>query len=67
MSRIVIDKLNRRINLADLEIDGERVTIKAENLPDDAVAGDVLKFKIDHEQTNLIREQIRDTEDKLFK
>lgn len=68
MSRIVVDSICEKTNMASIEIGGSRsVFIELDLLPKGVKEGDCLKFEIDKNGTKNTRENIERLEQSLFR
>lgn len=67
MSRIVVDSIDRKSNIARLEINGEFITVSSTIIPSNAKEGDILKLIIDEDSKDKVKSTVISLEEKLFR
>lgn len=67
MSRIVVDSIDRKRDIARLEINGEFITVSSTIIPSNAKEGDILKLIIDEDSKDKVKSTVISLEEKLFR
>lgn len=67
MSRIVVDSIDRKSDIARLEINGEFITVSSTIIPSNAKEGDILKLIIDEDSKDNVKSTVISLEEKLFR
>lgn len=67
MSRIVVDSIDRKSDIARLEINGEFITVSSTIIPSNAKEGDILKLIIDEGSKDNVKSTVISLEEKLFR
>lgn len=67
MSRIVVDSIDRKSDIARLEINGEFITVSSTIIPSNAKEGDILKLIIDEDSKDKVKSTVTSLEEKLFR
>lgn len=65
MSRIVIDRIDKKNNIAVIEIESSLISISTDLIPENAKEGDVLKLELANNTS--IKSRIQLLEEKLYK